>query len=234
MQGGKAVVENALDAFGGVDIVVNNAGIARPGPVYEMSEHDWDRVIAVHLKGHFALVRHAGPEFIRQKRGGVIINTCSQSGLGHYGMSNYAAAKEGVLGFTRSVARDLGHHGVRCNAIRPLGISRLATPEVIETIRISQEDLGFPATGSLWVQATHEIPMPEQVGVFVAWLCSDAASNVNGRCFYVGGGTVGLYPEPELIRSAYRSEGWTLDTLDSQAREYLIGDLRNGFLGRSA
>ena len=233
MAGGKAVVEAAMDHFGRLDILINNAGNARPKVIYEMTEEDWDLVIAVHLKGLFATTRHAAPIF-RDQKSGVIVNTASQSGLGHYGMSNYAAGKEGVIGFTRSVARDLGHYGVRCNAIRPLGGTRMATPEIMETIRVSQEDLGFPANGNLWVTASDEFPTPEQVATFATWLCTDAAANANGRTFYVGGDLVGLYPEPELQRAAYHAGGWTHDTLDSRAREYLLGDQVNMFLGRTA
>jgi NAD(P)-dependent dehydrogenase (short-subunit alcohol dehydrogenase family) len=233
MAGGKALVEAAMDAYGRLDILVNNAGIARPRTIDEMSEEEWDTVVAVHLKGQFTTIRHAAPVF-RAQKGGVIVNTASQSGLGHYGMANYSAAKEGVVGLTRTVARDLGHYGVRCNAIRPLGITRMATPEIMETIRISQEELGFAATGSLWVKPSNEFPTPEQVGVFVTWLCTDSAANVNGRTFFVSGGTVGLYPEPELCRSAYRSGGWSLETLDAAARDYLVGDLSNLYAGRKA
>nr|WP_087572924.1 SDR family NAD(P)-dependent oxidoreductase [Sphingomonas sp. CDS-1] len=231
MAGGRNLVEAAMDSFGRVDILVNNAGIARPSPIYEMSEADWDAVIAVHLKGHFTTIRHAAPLMIKQ-RSGVIINTASQSGLGHWGMSNYSAAKEGVVGFTRSVARDVGQFGVRCNAVRPLGMTRLGTPAVMETVRYSQEELGIPANGNVWVGATTNIPLPEQVGVCVAWLCTDAAANVNGRTFFAGGGSIGLYPEPDLERSCHQPGGWTLDTLDEGARAYLVGDLTNMFQGR--
>lgn len=232
MAGGRAMVEAAMDTFGRLDLLINNAGIARPKVVYEMSEEDWDLVIAVHLKGQFTTIRHAAPIFVKQKSG-VIVNTASQSGLGHYAMSNYSAAKEGVVGFTRSVARDLGPHGVRCNAIRPWGNTRMATPDVIETIRVSQEDLGIPATGSLWVKPTNEFPTPEQVAVFVTWLCSDATATVNGRTFWVGGNTVGLYPEPELLRAITRADGWSLDAFDASA-DALIGGLSNEFVGRNS
>jgi len=227
MEGAANLVRAAREAFGRIDILVNNAGIARPCNIATMSEDDWDAVIRVHLKGHFAMVRNAAPVMIEQGEGGVIVNIASHSGLGHWGNANYSAAKEGVVGFTRTVARDLGEYGIRVNAVRPLGWTRLGTPEMMETVRYSQEVLGIPATGNLWIAPSSEIPMPEQVGVFVAWLCTAAAASATGRTFYVGGGTIGLYPEPDPVRSIYQTGGWTLDSLDGAGGPQLLGDLAN-------
>lgn len=227
MAGAAGVVGSALKAFGRIDILINNAGIARPCNIKDMTEEDWDSVIRVHLKGHFAMVRQVAPVMIEQGDGGVIVNFASQSGLGHWGNANYSAAKEGVVGFTRTVARDLGEYGIRVNAVRPLGWTRLGTPDMMETIRYSQDVLGIPGNGNIWVAESAEIPTPEQVGVFVAWLCTEAAAKATGRTFYVGGGTIGLYPEPDPVRSVYRTGGWTLDTLDSAGGPQLIGDLEN-------
>ena len=115
---GDRMVQQALDTFGRLDIVVNNAGILRDKMVFNMSEDEWDIVVGVHLKGHFNLSKHAAVVF-RQQRGGVFVNTSSESGLGNRGQANYAAAKEGIIGLTRTLARDLGGYGVRANAIRP-------------------------------------------------------------------------------------------------------------------
>jgi NAD(P)-dependent dehydrogenase (short-subunit alcohol dehydrogenase family) len=232
MEGARGIITKALEAFGRLDIVINNAGIMRPGLIYEMPDEDWDSVVAVHLKGHFATIRHAAPIF-REQRSGVIVNTASQSGLGHYGMANYAAAKEGIVGLTRTVARDLGQYNVRCNAIRPFAGTRMtAASEVLETIRISQSVLGIPALGNHWIRrvTADDIP-PGQVAVLAVWLCTDAAAQVNGRTFQVGGGEIGLYSEPELVRTIWGPKGWNLDTLDALGtRTYLIGDLHNQFL----
>ena len=118
MAGGENMVKIALDTFGRLDIVVNNAGILRDRMVFNMSEEEWDLVVDVHLKGHFTTTKAAGVIF-RQQRSGRIINTSSTSGLGSMGQANYSAAKEGIVGLTRTVARDLGRYGVTCNAIRP-------------------------------------------------------------------------------------------------------------------
>src|SRR5262245_16494662 len=117
-QGAERLVKTALDAFGGVDILVNNAGISNFIPVYELTERDWDRMMAVHVKGAFGTIRYASPVMCKQ-RSGVIINTGSESGLGRPFGANYCAAKEGIIGLTRAVARELGRFNVRCNAIRP-------------------------------------------------------------------------------------------------------------------
>ena len=136
---GDALVKQAIDTFGRLDIIVNNAGILRDRMVFNMEEADWDAVIAVHLKGHFSLTRHACVVF-RQQRSGVIVNTSSEAGLGQTpGQPNYAAAKEGIVGFTRSLARDMGRYGVRCNAIRPQAGTRL-TQTMVDAARARKLD----------------------------------------------------------------------------------------------
>jgi len=114
-----------------------------------------------------------------------------------------------------------------------VGNTRMGIPAILETIRISQDVLEIPASGSLWVGRDGVLPLPQRVGVFVAWLCSDAAANVNGRMFFVCHDTVGLYREAELERSMCRAGGWDIDSLNEHsARNYLVGDLKNPFLGK--
>jgi len=114
----------------GGEAVANNAGVLRDRMVFNMSEEEWDIVIKVHLYGHFNCTRHACSIF-RQQRSGRIINTSSTAGLGNMGQANYSAAKEGIVGLTRTVARDMGIYGVTCNAIRPIAATRLTvTPEL--------------------------------------------------------------------------------------------------------
>jgi NAD(P)-dependent dehydrogenase (short-subunit alcohol dehydrogenase family) len=223
------IVETALDVFGRVDILINNAGIIRPRDIDQMGEADWDDLIAVHLKGHFAMARHVAPHLIAQK-GGAVVNTSSNSGLGHLGMSNYAAAKEGIVGFTRSIARDLGPHGVRCNAIRPGAGTRMVLPEVVETIRRSQEDLGFPGIGYDWITPRQTVATPDNVAAVALWLCTDAARDLNGRTLFIYGEELGLFSEPVMERTAYRPGGWTLEALEDEAAvQYLVGDAKNLF-----
>src|SRR5713226_2922236 len=125
MEDGQRVVQQALDTFGRLDILVNNAGIIRNRMIFNMSEEEWDTVIAVHLKGHFTVTRFAAQVF-RQQRSGRIVNTSSEAGLGGFGASNYAAAKEGITGLTRTLALELGRYGVTVNAIRPRAATRMA------------------------------------------------------------------------------------------------------------
>lgn len=230
MEGAERIVRTAVERFGRLDILVNNAGIVAPGEVAEMSEADWDRVLTVNLKGTFAMTRHASRVF-EQQRGGVIINTSSESGLGHPAMANYSAAKEGIIGFTRAVARELGRFGVRCNAIRPRAFDTGGTGVYFRAYQRWQplyEALGRYAVGSRGL--VRGAATADTVAALVVWLCSDTASNVNGRTFAVGGDEIGLWSEPEVTRTLYREGGWTLDGLDSAARERLIGDLTNDFL----
>jgi NAD(P)-dependent dehydrogenase (short-subunit alcohol dehydrogenase family) len=231
MAGAESAVRAALDAFGRLDILINNAGNVRPRMVYNLSEEDWDAVIDVHLKGHFATIKAASQVF-RSQRGGVIVNTASESGLGHLGQANYSAAKEGIVGLTRTVARDLGRYGVRCNAIRPRAATRLGDEVAVESMIRTQRETGVAALGSQPVGHDFLQNRPDQVAAVVAWLCSDAAANVNGRTFQVGGDVVGLYPEPEVIRSIHREGGWTLDALDRVAPSTLTAGLSNHFLPR--
>ena len=178
------------------------------------------------------MIRHAAPIF-REQRGGMIINTSSEAGLGNLGQANYSAAKEGIVGLTRTVARDLGRFNVRCNAIRPFAETRLnLIPEALHAMRDSEKELGIPALGNRKApKLLGEISSPEQVAVVVVWLCTDAAAQVNGRTFQVGNGEIGLYSEPEIIRSIFESKKWDLDGLESSTiSSFLIGDLTNRFL----
>jgi 3-oxoacyl-[acyl-carrier protein] reductase len=226
MEGGERIIKTALESFGRLDILVNNAGIVRPRIIYNMSESDWDDVIDVHLKGHFSTVRFAAPIF-REQKSGVIVDTASESGLGHLGQSSYSAAKEGIVGFTRTIARDLGRFNVRCNAIRPRAATRLFNEEALQAMQRTRSMLG-----NIGVPGAASNPLddkPEHVAPLVVWLCTDAASNVNGRTFVVGGDMIGLYPEPAPERVIVREGGWDLDALDRVATTQLTSGLRNEF-----
>jgi NAD(P)-dependent dehydrogenase (short-subunit alcohol dehydrogenase family) len=232
MAGGRAVVEAAMDAFGRVDFLINNAGIIRPGKITEMSEEDWDLVLAVNLKGYFATVRAAAEHLTRQ--GGAIVNLSSPSGFGHYGMSNYAAAKEAVVGFTRSIARELGEFGVTANAVRPIaGNSAMAIPAVYATISYSIEQLGIPYISNQWLSDGGVAGKPEHVAAVIAWLCTPAAAPITGRELYINGGQLSFVQEPELIRTRCAPAGWTLEALlDPSTSAALTYDQRNRYAGR--
>ena len=226
MAGGEALVQQALDAFGRLDILVNNAGILRDRMIFNMTEEEWDAVIAVHLKGHFTTTKYASIIF-RQQRGGRIINTSSESGLGNMGQANYAAAKEGIVGLTRTVARDLGRYGVTCNAIRPRARSRLTvSPEMEEAARRSRA-AGVTTDTSDTISMIDRL-LPEHVAPLVAYLALDEAGYINGRNFLVGGPQISLVTEPEWGTTIYQPRGhWTLDELVAVMPSTLGQHLRN-------
>ncbi len=230
LEGANRTVQTAVKSFGRLDILVNNAGLRAPTAIDELTEEQWNLVIDSHLKGTYALIKFAVPVF-RNQRSGVIINTGSESGLGHPFNSAYAAAKEGIAGLTRSLARELGRFGIRCNMIRP----RAATPGGPEFMEMYQKWMPIAqALGPYWLGERGHVRTgemnPERVAALVVWLCTDAAVNVNGRGFYVAGEEVGLWSEPQLVRCMTRPGGWNLDTLDESGPDSLIADLTNKFL----
>ena len=229
LEGGARVVERALEAFGRIDILVNNAGIVRPARIDEMTDQDWRLCADVSLTASFAACRAAARRMIPQ-RSGVIINTGSASGLGHWGMANYSAAKEGLLGLTRSIARDLGEFGIRCNLIRPVShLTGTFTPEIERTIAESAR-LGLPLLGNRPMGQPRMTALPEHIAALVGWLCTDAAAHISGQDFFIMGDEAARYPEPETIRTCFSPGGWTLESFDEPAtRDYLFGGLPNRF-----
>jgi 3-oxoacyl-[acyl-carrier protein] reductase len=229
--GADAIVQHALDAFGRLDALVNNATAARNDDIWKLSEQDWDLAIDVNLKGYFALIRAAAPHFCGQGAG-AIVNTSSGSGFGHPSAVAYAAAKEGVVGLTRTVAKELGRFGVRCNAIRPLalGVSTREysrhTSKWTEVMALTMAPKGAQLAFNVATPETHP---PAKISPMVVWLCSDAARGVNGRTFHVAGDTISLLSEPARERAITQAGGWTLDALDRVALTHLVEDLTNDY-----
>jgi len=216
MEGGERIIKAAIDTFGKIDILVNNAGVLRDRMVFNMTEEEWDTVMNVHLKGHFTCTKFACIA-MRQQRIGRIINTSSGSGLGNMGQANYSAAKEGIIGFTRTVARDMGRYGVTCNAIRPGAATRMTmTPELKAAWEKrmatgTATSIGGSATAEALVAS--ELPPPEAISPFVVFLCTDEAANINGCNFNVRGGEIHLLSDPAQIKSIYTKGIWTVDEL---------------------
>jgi NAD(P)-dependent dehydrogenase (short-subunit alcohol dehydrogenase family) len=229
--GGEAIVQAAIDAFGRIDILINNAGIVRPRPIQEMTEAEWDAVVDISLKAYAATIRFAAPHMIAQRDGGVIVNTGSTSGLGHNYMANYSAAKEGALGLTRAVARDLGRYGIRCNLIRPIShITGTFTPEIQGTID-SARALDIPLMGNRHLGMPRLTALPEHVAALTMLLCLPATAHVTGQDFFIQGDELARIAEPELIRMAMHAGGWTLEAMeDPHTVDNLVGDVRNRFL----
>lgn len=218
---GEKLVKLALDTWGQLDIVINNAGILRDRMLFNMAEEEWDAVIAVHLKGHFNLAKHACMYFRQERKPGVIINTSSTSGLGNPGQSNYAAAKEGIVGMTRTIAREIGRYGARCNAIRPQAATRMT---LSDDMRRRFERAG-EAGGKML--AALEKQEPTEIGPLVAWLCTDEAANINGRTFLVTAGHIGLYSEPEIVGSIDTDKSWSVDLVSDMLPKQVTKDLVN-------
>ena len=222
MQGGENIIKAALDNFGKLDIVVTAHGILRDRMLFNMSEEEWDAVIAVHLKGTFAMCKPASIIF-RQQRSGRIITFSSTSGLmGNPGQANYGAAKSGIAGFTKVAARDLGRYGVTVNSIAPLAQTRM-TANVPDTARQLSIQRGI-AKGIVETAADQ----PEDIAPIVVYLASDYASNVNGQIFVVHGGSIALTAQPRPIKTIYKHQAsWSLDELSLMAPKHLTHGLVN-------
>jgi len=222
-EGAERMVKCALDSFGRLDILINNAGVLRDRMVFNMSEEEWDSVVKVHLYGHFNCARQASAVF-RKQRSGRIVNTSSDAGLGNMGQANYSAAKEGIVGLTRTLARDLGRYGVTCNAIRPMAGTRMTLTPELKTAW--GKNMGISGTDLDNFMKAIFTP-PELVSPFVVFLCTDEAANINGRTFSVKGGEVHLFSEPECIRSIYKKGIWTVDELCELVPNSVAAGLEN-------
>ena len=182
------LIQTAVDAFGGLDVLVNNAGIVRDRMIATTSEQEFDAVVAVHLKGHFAAIRHAAAYWRGLAKAGNrvdarIINTTSGAGLqGSVGQGNYSAAKAGIAALTLVGAAEMGRHGVTVNAIAPAARTRMT--ETVFAQMMARPESGFDAMA------------PENISPLVVWLGSAESADVTGRVFEVEGG---------IIRAA---EGW--------------------------
>ena len=210
MEGGENIVKTALDNYGKLDIVVTPAGILRDRMVFNMTEDEWDAVIAVHLKGTFTVCKFASILF-RQQRSGCIITFSSTSGLyGNTGQSNYGAAKDGIAGFTRAVARDMGRYGARVNSISPGANSRMTAtvPDSARQIRAASGIQGAAAARPLDLRRE-----PEDIAPFVTWLASDEAKDVNGYVFHVTGGEISLMNNPESVRTLSKQGRWSVEEI---------------------
>ena len=224
MEGGEKIIQTAVDTFGRLDVVVTCAGILRDRMIFNMTEQEWDDVIAVHLKGTFTVVKNACILF-RQQRSGRIITFTSESGLvGNSGQANYGAAKSGIAGFTKVVAKDMGRYGVTANAIAPRASTRMIgdIPDTAAEIRERSGVAGLTEDFDM------EALDPDAIAPFICYLASDYADNVNGQTFLVYGNTVSLMSQPRPQRSIYEPSGhWDLDVLRPIAADVLTKDIYN-------
>lgn len=224
--GGARIIQTAVDRFGRIDILVTCAGILRDRMIFNMSEDDFDSVLAVHLKGTFNCVRHAAP-LMREQRFGRIVTFTSGSGLfGNPGQANYGSAKAAISGLTKVVARDLGKYGVTCNGISPVAATRMTLTEEFLKAREIRKQQGIIREERALAQL--EDLKPEDVAPMVVFLASDHASNVNGQFFLCAGGSISLVSLPRAVKTIYKPEGrWTLDELDDLVPLTLADGLAN-------
>ncbi len=219
-EGANRIIKTAVDAFGTVHGVVNNAGILRDRIFHQMSVEEWKAVIDVHLNGSFYMARAVAPIFRSEGRGRFVHMTSTSGLIGNFGQANYAAAKLGIVGLSKSIALDMQRYGVTSNCISPFAWSRLIgtiptdTPE--QAARV--ERMKTMETG--------------KIAPLAAFLMSDAAAEVSGQIFGVRANEIFLMGQSRPIRSVHRAEGWTPDTVANHA----IPALRASFykLERSA
>src|SRR5213083_1699880 len=224
--GAGRVIGAALEQWSRLDALVTCAGILRDRMVFNMSEEEWDAVIAVHLKGTFNCVRHACTH-MRERRYGRIVTFSSGAGLfGNPGQANYGAAKSAIGGLTKVAARDLGKYGITVNAICPVAGTRMTVNEEVRRARelrkqqgIQREDRG--------VAQIEELD-PDDVAPMVGYLTSEYAKDVNGQFFLCFGNSVALVSQPRPVKTLYKAEGnWTLDELERLAPATVLEGLVN-------
>ena len=207
-----SLVADTVEEHGRLDSVANFAGVLRDGYLTNLTESDWDDVIRVHLKGHFALLRAAARHWREEAEGDALepqrsfLAVTSRSALGNAGQLNYGTAKAGVLGLTRSASTELYSTGVRVNALMPSAFTRM-------TESIPEEHRPY----------TREEMPPEKVAPTVAFLASDAAEDVTGVTVYAGGDRVAIYSDPEPVRAGVVPGGWTAESLADSFEEIAEG-----------
>jgi NAD(P)-dependent dehydrogenase (short-subunit alcohol dehydrogenase family) len=211
--GAGRLVQHAVDAFGRLDILVNNAGILRDRMLVNMDEEEWDAVIAVHLKGHFATTRHAAAHWRERSKAGEdvrarVINTSSPSGVfGNIGQTNYGAAKAGIAAFTIIAAQELGRYGVTVNCLAPNARTRMTE----DTFDMDAPAEGFDALD------------PANISPVVVALCADEAQGITGQCLHIWGGAVNVL-RPWAAGELFEHDGrWDADELLAALRERYPG-----------
>jgi NAD(P)-dependent dehydrogenase (short-subunit alcohol dehydrogenase family) len=206
----EAMVRQAIEELGGLDILVNNAGITRDRMLVNMTEHEWDSVIGVHLKGHFAPTRHAAAHWREWSKAGGdvrarVINTSSPSGVfGNVGQTNYGAAKAGIAAFTVIAAQELQRYGVTVNCLAPNARTRMTEATFGE---IPKPEEGFDAMD------------PACIAPVVVALCADEAQDITGQCFFVYGGAINALRPWDAGEVFAQDELWDADDLLERLRE---------------
>jgi len=207
-EGGRRLVASTVEAFGDLDVLVNNAGILRDKMLVNMTPEEWDSVIHVHLKGHFVPTRHAAAYWREKVKDGrevraAVVNTSSTSGLlGNPGQTNYGAAKAGIAAFTVIAAQELGRYGVRVNAIAPAARTRMTeqTPGLEDIVKAPVD----PASFDVW--------NPANISPLVAYLSTESCP-LTGKVLFVQGGVVRLFQPWTMTETLQKNDRWTVAEL---------------------
>jgi NAD(P)-dependent dehydrogenase (short-subunit alcohol dehydrogenase family) len=204
-EGAHRIVQAAMDVFGRIDGVVNNAGNLRDSLFHKMTEEEFDAVTSVHLKGSFNVSRAAAPYFKAQSSGAYVHMTSTSGLIGNFGQANYASSKLGIVGLSKSIALDMQRFNVRSNAVAPFAWTRMI--DSIPTNTPEQQKR---------VEGLKKL-VPEKIAPFVVALLSDAGAHVNGQIFGVRNNEIFLFSQPRPIRTAHASDGWTPEKVIERA-----------------
>lgn len=206
--GAQRIIESALDHFGRIDFLVNNAGLSAGAPIWELDPELFDRVVRSHLHGSFYCLRAAVPH-MKSRGNGRIINLVSRAGLiGMPGTAAYGAGKGGVFGLTNAASRDLAPFGITVNAVNPAATETRMVTTAIDDFRKQGADAQRRADGLVAA-----LQPPAQVGALITALCHDEARRFNGQFFYIEKGRVGLFHPLEVDQSQQTSGEWTVEKL---------------------
>jgi NAD(P)-dependent dehydrogenase (short-subunit alcohol dehydrogenase family) len=224
--GARRIVDTAIERFGRIDVLVTCAGIIRDRMVFNMSEEEWDAVLAVHLKGTFNCVRHACTHMREQRYGRIVTFSSGAALFGNPGQANYGSAKGGISGLTKVAARDLGRYGVTVNAVCPVAGTRMTVTEAYLKSREVRKQQGIVRED----RGTEHIERldPDDVAPMVVYLASEHAGSVNGQFFLCYGGAIALLSQPRSTKTLFKSDGvWTLDELDRLAPSTVLEGVKN-------
>jgi NAD(P)-dependent dehydrogenase (short-subunit alcohol dehydrogenase family) len=203
-EGARSLVDTAIEAFGRLDVVINNAGILRDKIFHQMTSDDFDSVLRVHLYGSFYVASAAAPVFRKQEHGTFLHFTSTSGLIGNLGQANYAAAKLGIVGLSRSIALDMARYNVRSNCIAPFAWSRLIGTIPTGSEQESERVAKFKKMGT------------EKIAPLGVFLASDLSTGISGQIFGVRMNEIFLFSQPRPVRSIHRSEGWTVAALAAQ------------------
>ncbi|ARP79615.1 3-hydroxyacyl-CoA dehydrogenase [Bordetella genomosp. 8] len=204
--GAQRLVQQAVDTYGRIDCVVNNAGILRDRFFHKMSDEEWDAVLKVHLYGSFYTSSAAAPYFKEQGSGAYVHMTSTSGLVGNRAQANYAAAKMGIVGLSRTIAIDMQRAGVRSNCIAPFAWGRM-----VASVPVTTEEQALAA------ERKQLLMTPAKVAPLAVYLASELARDINGQVFAVRGNEIMLMSQPRPVKSVHMSEGWTPESIADYA-----------------